>query len=191
MSKTYSRDLAYIHNTGFGAFAERSAPGVLRILRNAGICSGLVVDLGCGGGLWARRLTDAGYRVLGIDLSADMIALARKRAPKATFRIGSFLDVDFPDCVAITALGECFNYIFDKRNSRASLTRLFRRAFQALPPGGLLIFDIAEPGRARGGNRCFWEGPDWACLVEFVHDELRQRLTRHNTAFRKVGQHYR
>ena len=65
--KAFQRDLAYVHNVGFGTFAERSAPGVPHILREAGINTGLVVDLGCGGGLWARRLTDAAYRVLGID----------------------------------------------------------------------------------------------------------------------------
>ena len=114
-----------------------------------------------------------------------------KRAPKGFFQAGSFLDVDFPDCVAITALGECFNYIFDKRNNRATLRQLFRRAFRALRPGGLLVFDVAQPGRAKGSKRSFWEGPDWACLVEYVHDEPRQRLTRQNVAFRRVGQRYR
>ena len=190
-AKAYKQDLAYVHNVGFGTFAERSAPRVLHILREAGIYSGLIVDLGCGGGLWARRLTDAGYRVLGIDLSSAMIALARKRAPKGSFRAGSFLDVDFPDCVAITALGECFNYAFDRRNSRSALSGLFRRAFRALRPGGFLIFDVAEPGRAQGSSRRFWEGPDWACLTEFVQDEPRHLLTRQITTFRKVGRHYR
>jgi SAM-dependent methyltransferase len=190
-TKGYKRDLAYVHDVGFGTFAERSASAVLHILREAGIDSGLVVDLGCGGGLWARRLTDAGYRVLGIDLSPDMIALARKRVPESSFRAGSFLDVDFPDCVAITALGECFNYTFDKRNTRSSLSRLFRRASRALRPGGLLVFDVAEPGRAQGSSRGFWEGPDWACLTEYVQDEPRHLLTRHITTFRKVGRHYR
>jgi len=190
-SRVYKRDLAYVHNVGFGTFAERAAPGLLRILRGAGIKSGLVVDLGCGGGLWARRLADAGYRVLGIDLSRDMIALARQRVPEGSFRAGSFLDVVFPDCVAITALGEVFNYLFDRRNGRSSLSRVFRRAFRALRPGGLLVFDVAEPGRARGASRCFWEGKDWACLTEYVQDEPRQRLTRRITSFRKVGRGYR
>jgi SAM-dependent methyltransferase len=189
--RAYKRDLAYVHDVGFGTFAERSATWALRILREGGISSGLVVDLGCGGGLWARRLTDAAYRVLGIDLSPDMIALARKRVPEASFQTGSFLEVDFPDCVAITALGECFNYTFDRRNSRSSLSRLFRRAFLALRPGGLLVFDVAEPGRAQDSSRCFWEGPDWACLTEYVQDERRHRLTRQITTFRKVGRHYR
>ena len=187
----YKQDLAYVHDAGFGTFAERSAPGVLHILRASGIRSGLVVDLGCGGGLWARRLTDAAYHILGIDLSPDMIALARKRVPEGSFRAGSFLDVNFPDCVAITALGECFNYTFDRRSSRSSLSRLFRRAFRALRPGGLLVFDVAEPGRAEGSSRCFWEGSDWACLTEFVQDGPRRQLTRQVTTFRKVGRYYR
>ena len=189
--KAYQRDLAYVHDVGFGTFAKRSAPGVLRILRKAGIYSGLVVDLGCGGGLWARRLTDAAYRVLGIDLSPDMIAMARKRVPEGSFRAGSCLDVDFPDCVAITALGECFNYLFDERNGRSSLRRLFRQAHRALQPGGLLVFDVAEPRRAKGSDRRFWEGQDWACLVEYKHNRRRNLLTRENTTFRKIGRHYR
>ena len=189
--RVYKRDLAYVHDVGFGTFAKRSAPGVLTILQKAGLSSGLVVDLGCGGGLWARRLTDAGYRVLGIDISPDMIALARKRVPEGSFRAGSFLNLDFPDCVAITALGECFNYTFDRGNNRSSLCGLFRRAFRALRPGGLLVFDVAEPGRARGSSRCFWKGPDWACLTDFVQDEPQHRLTRQITTFRRLGRSYR
>ena len=120
-----------------------------------------------------------------------MIALARKRVPQGTFRTASFLDVDFPPSAAITALGECFNYTFDNRNSRSSLSRLFRRAFRALRPGGLLVFDVAEPGRAEGSDRRFWQGRDWACLTEYVHDQRRNRLTRQITTFRKVGRQYR
>jgi SAM-dependent methyltransferase len=190
-SEAYKQDLAYVHDVGFGSFAERSAPGVLKILQSKGISNGLVVDLGCGSGLWARRLVGAGYEVLGIDLSPHMITLARQRVPKGRFRIGSYLDVDFPLCAAITSLGECFNYLFDERNGRTSLRRLFRKAHQALRPGGLLIFDVAEPGRARGFGRRFWQGPDWACLTEFSHDLRRNRLTRLITTFRKAGRDYR
>ncbi len=190
-AEAYNRDLAYIHNVGFGSFAERSGPGVLDLLRRSGIRAGLVVVLGCGGGLWARQLADAGYGVLGIDLSPHMIALARQRVPEGTFRTVSFLDGDFPPCAAITSLGECFNYLFDERNGQSSLRRLFRQAHRALRPGGLLILDVAEPGRARGSHRCFWKGCDWACLVEYVHDQRRNRLTRQITTFRKVGRQYR
>jgi hypothetical protein len=54
-----------------------------------------------------------------------------------------------------------------------------------------LIFDVAEPGRADGWDRRFWQGHDWACLTEFDHDQRRNLLTRRMTTFRKVGRHYR
>ena len=57
----YKKDLAYIHDVGFGDFAKNSAPGLLEIMRRAEINDGLVVDLGCGSGIWARELVDAGY----------------------------------------------------------------------------------------------------------------------------------
>jgi hypothetical protein len=63
--------------------------------------------------------------------------------------------------------------------------------FDALTPGGLLIFDVAEPGRCRGLTQRFAEGEDWACLVEYRHDPARRRLTRRIVAFRKLGDGYR
>jgi len=183
----YQRDLAYIHDAGFGDYARKSAPGLLAILRQAGIRGGVVVDLGCGSGIWAAELVRRGYDVLGIDSSASMIELARKQAPAATFVNASFLNAKLPVCDAVTAIGEVFNYTFDKRNSRRGLAQLFRRVHQALRPGGVFIFDIAEPGRAL--RRAHAEGKDWAILfsAEASHDLLVRRMT----TFRKVGQLYR
>ena len=80
MPSAYARDLAEIHDAGYAEFSATAAPGLLRRLRRAGIGSGLVVDLGCGSGIWARALTDAGYDVLGVDPSAAMLRIARRRA---------------------------------------------------------------------------------------------------------------
>ena len=186
----YKDDLAYIHDAGFGDFARNSAPGLLQILRQAGITTGLVIDLGCGSGLWARELVNAGYGVLGIDISAAMIDLARKRVPRAEFRVGSLLKAKLPPCDAVTSLGECFNYLFDKNNSISELRRLFRRVYAALKPGGLLIFDIAEPGRGKGPHQKHKEGTDWAVLVEVEEDTRTNLLTRRMTSFRKAGRLY-
>lgn len=41
----------------------------------------LVADLGCGPGRHAQALQDQGFRVIGIDLSAAMVALARPHVP--------------------------------------------------------------------------------------------------------------
>lgn len=107
----YRSDLAFIHDTGFGDFARGSAPGLLKLLLDHGITEGQVVDLGCGSGIWARALTDAGYHVLGVDLSPAMIELARQRVPEADFQVGSFCNLPIPTCRAVTALGEVFNYL--------------------------------------------------------------------------------
>jgi SAM-dependent methyltransferase len=187
----YQDDLAYIHDTGYGAFARGSSPGLLRLLRQNGITGGVVVDLGCGSGIWAGALADAGYEVVGADVSPAMIALARRRVPGAVFHVASFLEFPVPACRAVTALGEVFNYLFDPKNSLRALRRVCRRVFDALAPGGLLVFDVAEPGRCRGLTQRFAEGEDWACLVDLRHDVARRRLTRRIVSFRKVGDSYR
>jgi SAM-dependent methyltransferase len=189
--QAYENDLAYIHDRGFGAFAAGSAAGILKLLRQHGIREGLVVDLGCGSGIWARALADASYRVIGVDISPAMIELARQRVPEARFHVGSFLEFLLPGCQVVTALGEVFNYLFDPNNSLRSLRQVCKRVFDALTPNGLLIFDVAEPGRCKGLTQRFTEGEDWTCLVEIHQDTAKQQLTRRIVSFRKVGDAYR
>lgn len=186
----YDDDLAYIHDVGFSGFAEGCTAGLLEILRKAGIHDGLVVDLGCGGGVWARNLVNAGYRVVGIDLSPALVARARQRVPSAEFHVGSIWSHSIPRCRAVTALGEVVSYLADGRASR-NLSSLLRQAFDSLEPGGLLIFDLPEVGLDRDRKPTFTEGDDWACLVRFEYEEKRDRLTRHITTFRQVAELFR
>src|SRR5262245_1421425 len=179
MPEGYKDDLAYIHDAGFGHYAANAA----RVLRDAlrgKFAGGLVIDLGCGSGILAQKLTGAGYDVLGIDQSAAMIALARKRAPKAHFQHQSFVSAQLPPCVAVTAIGEIFNYLFDGSNTMPRLRNLLRRIFQALSPGGLLLFDVDGPGRGSKAGRyqVFREGKDWAVLADIEEDRSQNLLTR-------------
>jgi SAM-dependent methyltransferase len=193
MADAYHTDLAYIHDDGHGFFARSAAPVLLDALRQHDLNGGLVIDLGCGSGILAAEVTAAGYDVLGIDISPAMIALARKRAPRARFRVESLWTAEFPPCVAVTAIGECFNYLFDERNTDAALTDLVGRIYGALCPGGLFLLDVAEPGRVPGSGvqKSHREGPSWAVLVDMEEDRARRLLTKRITSFRKVGQRYR
>jgi SAM-dependent methyltransferase len=182
----YDEDLAYTHDRGFGHVAEDAAGYVLTLLPE----HAEVVELGCGSGITARRLTDAGHRVRGIDQSPALIALARERAPDADFTVGSFVSEPLAECDAVLAIGEVLNYLFDAGNTRAALPRLFARIHAALRPGGLLLFDLAGPGVLRGdGRRHFSAGPDWAVLVEY--GEQGDVLTRRITSFVERGAGYR
>ena len=163
MAGFYREDLAYIHDVGHADFALRSAPGILGILRDNGIPDGLVVDLGCGSGLWARELLRAGCGVLGIDISAAMVEIAREKAPGAEFRVGSLFEVPIPPCDAVTAVGEVLNYLFDPENEKRGLEGVFGRVYGALRPGGVFVFDVLGPSQVPPGTtaRGCRVGEDW------------------------------
>lgn len=190
----YRNDLAYIHDAGCGDFATHAASVVVEALHEQGIERGLVIDLGCGSGLLAELLVAAGYEIEGIDISRAMVARARRRVPRARFHVGSFVTFRLPQSVAaVTAIGECVNYLFDPQATRAALNAVFTRIFDALLPGGLFLFDAAEPGRAPAMEpvRNHMEGAEWAVLSAAHEDRGRRLLTRHITSFRKVGRLYR
>ena len=146
----YRDDLAYIHDAGFGGFARQAGQVLVDALvrtrdhRRARDRPGLRQrdPLRSGHG--------AGYRALGIDISEGMVALARKHVPQAKFRVESLLSAALPNCVAVAAVGECLNYLFDEGNTTPTLVKLFRRIYCALEPSGLFILDVAGPGRVSG-----------------------------------------
>ncbi|MCA1994289.1 MAG: class I SAM-dependent methyltransferase [Coleofasciculus sp. S288] len=193
MKDFYKEDLAFIHDVGFADYALKSAPGILEILHQSKIHEGLVVDLGCGSGLWAEELTKAYYQVLGVDISESLIAIARKRVPDAEFRIESLFKADIPPCNAVTSVGECLNYLFDPDNDCQTLIDLFCRIYSALTPGGVFVFDIAEPGQViqESPTKGFTEGEDWIVLVEKEENREKRTLTRRIITFRKEGEYYR
>ena len=193
MTDAYREDLAYIHDLGFGHLAKNAAQVLLNALRRSGIDKGQVIDLCCGSGLLARELTATGYEVLRIDISETLLDMAGERVPRARFRQESILKSELPPCVAVAAIGECFNYLFDEYNTQQALYKLLRRIHKALDPGGLLLFDVAEPGRVPGSGlqHAHAEGEDWAVLMTAEEDRPNRLLTRRITTFRKVGELYR
>jgi SAM-dependent methyltransferase len=146
----YGSDQARIHHERFGDLADDAATLVADRLRTGGHPSGLVTDLGCGSGILARRLLDAGYAVHGVDLSPEMVALARATAPSGQFSVGSVHDVVFDPSVAVTAIGEVLQYATDARTGLDTLRSLATRVFAALVPGGVFAFDLSLPGRNLG-----------------------------------------
>ncbi len=193
MEKPYKEDLAFIHDVGFSNYALKSAPGILKILHDHQIQSGLVVDLGCGSGLWAKELVLANYQVFGVDISHAMINIARQRVPDAEFLVGSLFQVEIPPCNAVTSIGECLNYLFDTDNNSQTIFQLFYRIYKALKPGGVFIFDITKPGQLISGisHQHFIEREDWIVLVEKKENREQQTLSRRIITFRKLGEYYR
>ena len=171
----YRDDLAWIHHAGFSEFAESSAEGVIALLPR----SGLIVEVGCGSGVLARALTDAGYDVLGIDASPAMVALARESAPAARFEVGTFGDAALPACAGIVAMGEVLNY-----GTLDDVQRFVRNASRALSAGGVLLFDVAERGAYPAYDERRAGGDDWSVIA--IKESDGERLTRRVLTFREV-----
>jgi SAM-dependent methyltransferase len=191
----YGADQAAIHHAHFGGLARDAAALVQARLRDAGLHEGLVVDLGSGSGIFARLMSDAGYDVVGIDISPAMVEIARSHAPAATFTVGSLHDFELPEgAVAITALGEVCNYATDARAGLDALQMLATRVAVGLAPGGVFVFDIATPGRGAAGTR-FHDTPDWSLGVRLTeHDDVLERaitiFVREGDTYRRVDEHH-
>ena len=190
-SEHYGQALSHIHDTGFAGVAEAAADMLISTLKASGLTRGRVTDLGCGSGILARKLLDQGYAVEGIDQSVAMLALAKLRAPEAVFRRGSLLECEIPPSIAVCAIGECFNYIFDRNNDDAALDRVLHRVYQSLEGGGIFLFDIATPDRiVKAPPKNFFQTQNWPTLVENRHSETPLMMTRKISSFIKDGEYY-
>jgi SAM-dependent methyltransferase len=192
VSGFYDEDLAYIHHTGFASLVEGAGPELLAWIAACGIDGGKLIDLGCGSGGFSKLACEAGFSVLGVDLSPAMIEIARGVAPEADLRRASLFDLDFPSCRVVTMLGEGLNYCAGGEPNDRRIEDLFARVSQALEPGGVFAFDVIvadddQPMHASVGRA----GADWAVISATTEDLDARHLIRTITALREVEDHYR
>jgi SAM-dependent methyltransferase len=119
-----------------------------------------VLEIGCGSGRHGLCMAEAGFRVTGIDLSGDMVALARNRAAAApgpvrermAFEQGDIRSVrlgrTFP---AAMALFHVVSYLATDADLHSGLACIREH----LEPGGVFVFDFwhAPAVRAEGPQR--------------------------------------
>lgn len=108
---------------------------------------GLILDLGCGTGAVTGRLAAAGYDMIGVDNSMEMLEAAREKAAEQGQDI-LYLQQDmqafelYGTVAAIVSLCDSMNYLTEYED----LVETCRLANNYLDPGGVFIFDLKTTG---------------------------------------------
>lgn len=116
-------------------------------LRAYGVADGIVVDLGCGTGELTLRLARAGYDMIGVDASPEMLSVLREKAEDAP---APGLLLLCQDLAALDLYGTVRAAVstFDTLNHLRGyglFCQALRRASLFLEPGGVFLFDMNTP----------------------------------------------
>jgi len=148
-----------------------------------------ILDLGCGPGLYAERLSKKGHKVTGVDFSKNSIDYAIKQREKNQSAIeyinDNYLNLDFEGQFDIIMMIYCdFGVLVSEE--RISLMKMIHKA---LKPGGIFLFDAIDEetierlsfnsswDMSEGG---FWKPTPYICLSKSFHfKENKATLDQH------------
>nr|WP_027417702.1 class I SAM-dependent methyltransferase [Aneurinibacillus terranovensis] len=162
---------------------------VMQAWRAAGTNPKRVAELGCGTGAFTRFLLEADVDVWGVDLSADMLAVAREKIavshPRARVH---FIQQDIRQLHldetmdSVVSFCDTLNYITDE----GGIPRVFSRVYEALKTGGTFLFDVHTPYKICDvfGDETFHCVDDEVSYIwESSFDEKKQAVHHELTLF--------
>lgn len=159
-----------------------------------------IVDLGCGTGSISLPLAQDGLHVTGIDISANMLAVAqdksdqlRKQALLSKGGTIQWLEQDMrewelPERVeCVVSFCDCLNYLTEEDDVVLAL----KRTYAGLTDGGLFIFDVHAPQQLVGyaeSQPFVMDEEDIAYIWTCEYDEQRMEIEHHLSIFdRQLG----
>ena len=116
---------------------------LIGLLHREEITEGLVLELGCGTGSMTELLAEAGYDMIGVDNSPDMLEIAMEKREKSGHDI-LYLLQDMREfelygtVAAVVSICDSINYITEYED----LVEVFRLVNNYLDPHGIFVFDI-------------------------------------------------
>ena len=175
---------AWIYNKHWG---NSFLPVALPILDNLVLTklpkNARILDLCCGTGQMAQKLTALGYRVTGIDGSPQMLNYARENAPGVELLQADARSFQLPHKYhAVISVFDSLNHIMSTRE----LGAVFHSTFNALRSGGLFMFDL----NTEAGYIYEWNGDfsiiedDHVCVVRSTYSHKTRTADFDATIFR-------
>lgn len=126
----------FMDNVPYEQWGER----LISLLREHGAQGGLVLELGCGTGKMTRILSRAGYDMIGVDNSEEMLAVAMGQGHEGILYLCQDMrSFELYGTVgAVVSVCDCMNYILEEEE----LLQVFQLVENYLDPGGAFIFDM-------------------------------------------------
>ena len=159
-----------------------------------GIADGIVADLGCGTGELTLMLTQAGYDMIGIDQSEEMICVVRDKAEQLGLS-GKLLLLQ-QDLLKLDLYGTIRGAVstFDTFNHIPDLDTAVANAGFFMEAGGVFLFDMNTPYKHQnvlGENEFTFEEEDASCVWRNHYDAENRRVEiTVDIDYRETGEHF-
>lgn len=135
-----------------------------------------VLELGCGTGNITTRLYRKGYKMIGSDLSEDMLMIAQEKAYESNLMINFILqdmrDINYRKKVeSVISICDGLNYI----TTDEDIIKVFKSVHNVLEEEGLFLFDVSTYYKLKNtlGRNTFAESHDGASYIweNYFNDE--------------------
>lgn len=176
------------------------------LLQEYGLHSSMILELGCGTGSITRRLAAKGYDMIGIDISEEMLEIARDREYNRDFGpFEEFIEEEkersnilylqqdmrefelYGTVSAVVSICDSMNYI----TSEEDLLKVFQLVNNYLDAGGIFIFDMNTVHKYKdilGDNTIAENREDCSFIWDNYYDEDKMINEYDVTIFVKVDE---
>lgn len=181
-------NFAWLYNREWTDFANNVFPLLKHLAGDYLPEGGRVLDLCCGTGQLARILTDHGYQVTGIDISAGQLRYARRNAPQAHFILADARDFKLNlKFNAVFCTFDALNHIL----TVGELVKVFKNVSRCMEDDGIFIFDLITKREFETHYNGFidlGEKPGYFYTQHNEYDPEKRLGKVHVTSFRRNGQ---